>query len=146
VKAEDQSAFRKACVLRWILVFASLGWGISFWFTFVPWKLALAGLVEMGARPLPFGPFLDYWMRVVGMTFGLFGIGCFVLAVQWERYAVIVPLVGWFHLLVGGGSLLIALTMEMSIFVYPTLAAEIVFSIVTGVMLLIYTRSESSFT
>lgn len=133
-----KSEIRKKRVVRWILLWASLGWGISFWFALVPWDSAVSGLEEMGARPIPFDPFRDYWMRVIGLIFFLFGIGCFLFALRLERYAVIIPLVGWFHLIVGAGSLVTAITMGLLISSYPTLVAEITFSTVIGVFLLVY--------
>lgn len=129
-------------MVRWVLLLAGVGWGISIWFVLVPWKVALAGLVEMGAVPIRYDPFLNYWMRVVGLVFGVIGFGCFLFALRLEKYSVMVPLVGSFHLLVGMGSFVIAMSMGMSVKVYPTLVAEIVFSVVVGLSILGFWEGE----
>ena len=121
-----------------VLLFASVGWGISIWFVIVPWDLAVAGLREMGARPISDDPFLNYWMRVIGLICSLIGLGCLMVALRLDRYAVLVPLVAWFHFLVGVGSLLAAIQLRMSPTDHPTLVAEIIFSLTIGIALLRY--------
>lgn len=43
-------------VLRLGLLCSAFGWGISFWFTFVPWQDAADQLRAMGAKPLRYDP------------------------------------------------------------------------------------------
>ena len=70
-------AARRQCVLRFVLLFAGVGWGLSFLFLFWKWESATTALKMMGGRGLEYAPFLLYWMRVIGAIFGCFGVFCF---------------------------------------------------------------------
>jgi len=118
---------RRKNVLQFVMLFAAVGWGLSFLFVFWNWDSAIAALQLMGGRSLAFDPFLYYWMRVIGAIFGCFGVFCVVLAMRPGRYGIMVPWVGWIHVvagLVAGGS---ALSLKMEPAHYPTLLAELAF-------------------
>ena len=138
VVQSDLDRKRRKFVVRWILLFASIGWGISIWFALVPWDLAMAGLVEMGAGKMSYDPFLNYWMRVIALIFSLIGAGCFWVALRLDRYVVLVPPLGWFHLMIGVGTGGIAFQLGMNPQYHPTLVAEVVFSLTIGAALLLY--------
>ncbi len=92
----------------------------------------------MGAAPIRYDPFLDCWMRVVGLIFFLIGLGCLWVTLHLDRHLAIVPLFGWFHLVIGVGSGVLARQLKMEPSQHPTLVAEVVFSLTIGIVLLVF--------
>lgn len=66
-------------LLRILLCFSALAWGISVVGVFAPWTTANDLLTGLGARPIAYDPMLDYWLRMASGAFAL--IGCFYLKV-----------------------------------------------------------------
>ena len=136
-------ADRRERVLQLVLLFSGVGWGLSFLFLVWDWDSAMVALGLMGGRSLSYDPFLLYWMKVIGAIFGCFGIFCFVIARRPKRYGVIIPWVGWLHIiggLVAGGA---ALDLEMTPSAFPTLVAELSFFGTIGVTLIWLTSGNS---
>jgi hypothetical protein len=59
------------------LLLSSIGWGISFIFTFTTWNFASDQLFLMGAGRMEYDPLLDYWLRMASDAFGCIGMGKF---------------------------------------------------------------------
>ena len=134
---------RRERVLQMLLFFAGLGWGLSFLFFFWEWESAVVALKMMGCRNLDYDPFLHYWMRLIGAIFGFFGLFCFVIVFRPKAYRLIIPWIGWVHLVcvvVAGGS---ALDLKMEIAGYPTLLAELAFFGAIGITLIWLTSGSS---
>jgi hypothetical protein len=47
-------------LLRLVLVFCALVWGVSAFGVFLKWETAAGALQGMGARPISYDPMLDY--------------------------------------------------------------------------------------
>lgn len=126
----------KGPIVRWVLFFAGIGWGISIWFSMSSWDLVVAALVQMGASPISYDPFLYYWVKVVGVIFGMIGLGCLLVAIHLSRYGVFVRPLAVFHLVIALCSIGFAWQMKLSPLEHPTLIAELLFSLTIGVVLL----------
>ncbi len=82
-------------LLRLVLCFCAFVWGVSVFGIFLKWESAVGALQGMGAKPIPYDPMLDYWLRMAAGAFALLGTGYFLLAMQPRKYAVILPWFGW---------------------------------------------------
>lgn len=93
-------------LLRLLLGFAALAWGISLVGVFLSWSAAAGALQGLGARPIAYDPMLDYWLRMASGAFGLVGCWYLVLMIWPRKFAAAIP---WFGalMLVEGCILLI---------------------------------------
>jgi len=82
--------------LRVLLGFCAVAWGVSFLGVVVPWPLAQGALQGWGARPSPYDPMLDYWLRMASGAFALVGGLYLLLMLQPRKYWAMIP---WFGLL-----------------------------------------------
>ena len=134
---------RRERVLQMVLLIAGVGWGLSFLFLFWQWQSSVVALKMMGCRSLDDDPFLHYWMRVIGTIFGCFGLFCGWIAIRPKPYRLIIPWIGWVHLVCGLVTVVSALEFEMGFAKYPTLLAELVFFGGVGICLLWLTSGSS---
>ena len=71
-------------ILRILLGFAALAWGVSLVGVFLSWPAAAGALEGLGAKPITYDPMLDYWLRMASGAFAL--IGCWYLVLMiWPR-------------------------------------------------------------
>jgi hypothetical protein len=88
-------------LLRILLGAAAFGWVITLVGVFMSWSAAMHVLQGLGARPIPYDPMLDYWLRMGCGAFGL--VGCwYVLMMIWPRkFGVAIPWFGALMLIEG---------------------------------------------
>ena len=88
--------------LRLILAMTGSAWAISVVAVVLPWAIAADWLQRLGGTgPIPDDPMADYWLRMAGSVFALFG-GLFLLA-AWRprRFAPIIPILAYASLFEG---------------------------------------------
>lgn len=88
-------------LLRGVLFFCGLTWGVSVLGVFASWEMILHAMRGFGANPVEYDPMLDYWLRMVAGTFGLLGVGFLLLALNPRRHAAILPWGGWMMIVEG---------------------------------------------
>jgi len=89
----------KLRLLRLLLGFSALAWGVSFYGVFASWSAAEGALQGLGAKPITYDPMLDYWLRMASGAFGLVGVWYFMLMLWPRKFHGAIP---WF------GALMIA--------------------------------------
>ncbi|MDA7915883.1 hypothetical protein N9B94_01460 [Verrucomicrobia bacterium] len=121
-------------LLKLILILGSLGWGVSIISVFLPWPMATEGLGMLGAGPLPNDPMLDYWLRMAGGGFTM--IGAFFAAVLFrpDKYANLIPLLGW--LSIGEGFILLISGLRLKLPTFPFIG-DTTFCFLVGIGLII---------
>lgn len=95
---------KKIILLRLFLAYSALGWGVCAAGIFISSDFAFELLKYIGGIdpiPLRADPIYDYWFRMASSVFGLVGVVYFLLALQPKRYAVVIPLAGWFMVIEG---------------------------------------------
>ncbi len=88
-------------LLRAALVFSAFVWGVSAFGVFLKWETAAAALQGLGAKPIPYDPMMDYWLRMAAGAFALVGTGYLLLAIFPRQYAVMLPWFGWVMIIEG---------------------------------------------
>jgi len=91
----------KLRLLRVVLFFCALVWGISAVGIFAKWESAVTLLQGLGAKAIPADPMLDYWLRMAAGAFALVGTGYLLLALHPGKYAVMLPWFGWIMIIEG---------------------------------------------
>jgi len=91
-------------------------------------------LVAMGAQPVAYDPFLNYWMRLVAVTFFAVAGLCFLVAWRPQKYVSVIPLLAVFHILLGVTGVASAFVIGLDVEHHPTLVSESVFSLGVGSM------------
>lgn len=123
--------------LRLGLLLSSIGWGISFIFTFTTWDFATDQLFLMGAARMEYHPLLDYWLRMASAAFGCIGIAS-ALACLWPRFFQgLIVLLGPFHVFMGIVLATSAVSNELNTESHPTFVADITFCFVTAFLIII---------
>jgi len=98
-------------LLKLVLVWAAVGWGVSILGVVLPWSVASAGLKGLGAGAIPPDPMLNYWLRMAGGGFTAIGVIFVAILAKPRKYGAILPLMAWLSvaegivLLVSGVSL-----------------------------------------
>jgi hypothetical protein len=83
-------------ILRILLGFAALAWGVSVVGVVLSWPAAAGALEGLGAKPIAYDPMLDYWLRMASGAFALIGGWYLVLMIWPKRFAPAIP---WFGVL-----------------------------------------------
>lgn len=122
-------------MLQFGLLFSSIGWGISFFFTFAPWSMAVAQLRGMGAGPIPYHPLADYWLRMASSVFGCIGIGSALACARPHVFASFIRLLGPFHFVIGITLAIAAYRNHLDPDLHPTFIADIVFCFTVGLLI-----------
>ncbi|MGC4016672.1 MAG: hypothetical protein QM755_19470 [Luteolibacter sp.] len=122
-------------MLRLVLLFSACGWGISFWFTFVPWAVAADQLEGMGARLLRYDPILDYWLKMASSAFGCIGIASALACWRPRVFEGVAKLLPGFHLFVGTTLAVSASLNHLDPHRHPTFLADITFCFVTALLI-----------
>jgi len=122
-------------MLRLGLLLSSIGWGISFVFTFSPWGSASDHLYLMGAERIPYQPLLDYWLKMASATFGCIGIASALACIRPGSFEGMVILLGPFHGLIGTVLTISAVANELRTDRHPTFIADITFCFVTAFLI-----------
>ena len=86
----------KLRLLRLLLGFSALAWGVSFYGAFASWNAAERALQGLGAKPIAYDPMLDYWLRMASGAFGLVGVWYFILMLWPRKFHAAIP---WFGVL-----------------------------------------------
>ncbi len=123
-------------VLRLGLFLSSIGWGISFLFTFSSWGSAVDHLYVMGAGIIEYRPLLDYWLKMASATFGCIGIASALACLLPRRFEGLVWLLGPFHAFMGVVLTVSALSNHLSTDRHPTFVADISFCFLTAALIL----------
>ena len=129
------------------LLFSSMGWGISFYFTFVSWDSAAEQLDLMGAGPIAYNPLLDYWLRMASAAFGCIGIASILACVRPLFFQALILLLGPFHFFVGVVLIVSAIQNQLNMETHTTFVADITFCFITALLImtpLIVTRYRRS--
>ena len=115
--------FRETCLfmhlrlLRMFLGFAALAWGASVVGIFVHWSTADEALQGLGAKPIPYDPMLDYWLRMAAGAFALIGVWYFIMMLQPQKYYAAIP---WFGgLMLVEGIILLVHGLRLSLPPFP---------------------------
>jgi len=104
-------------LLRIVLLFCALAWGISISGVFLKWDSAANFLEGLGAKPIAYDPMLDYWLRMASGAFALVGGGFLVTAISPRKFAVILPWLGW--MMVVEGVVLLAHGLRLGLRPFP---------------------------
>lgn len=122
-------------ILRIGLLLSSIGWGISFFFTFASWAAASDQLFLMGAGTIEYNPLLDYWMRMASSAFGCIGIASTLACYRPVFFQSLVILLAPFHAFLGVVLAASACMNDLNADSHPTFAADITFCFVTAAMI-----------
>jgi len=135
-------------VLRLGLLLSSIGWGISFFFTFSTWESASDQLYLMGAGHIEYRPLLDYWLKMASAAFGCIGIASALACFRPVLFEGLVWLLGPYHAFVGTVLTVAAISNHLTTEEHPTFVADITFCFVTAILislpLLVNLRLKSS--
>lgn len=88
-------------LLQVFLVFSAVTWGASIFGVFLNWTAAVDALEGLGAQPIAYDRMLDYWLRMAAGAFTLVGGLYLLLALQPEKYLVVIPWFGGLMLIEG---------------------------------------------
>jgi len=88
-------------LLRGVLLFCGVTWGVSIVGVFASWETVLHAMTGFGANPVAYDPMLDYWLRMVAGAFGLLGGGYCLLALNPRRHVSVLPWAGWLMIVEG---------------------------------------------
>ena len=124
-------------VLRIGLLFSTVGWSISFFFTFVPWNMAADQLATMGLTGLEYHPLLDYWLKMASAVFGCVGVASAVAAVRPQAHPGLVRMLGVFHAFVGAVLVAAARANHLQPDLHPTFRIDIAFCFSTAALILL---------
>jgi hypothetical protein len=119
------------------LLLSSIGWGISFLFTFSTWDSASDQLYVMGAGRLEYRPLLDYWLRMASAAFGCIGIASALACVRPLFFQGLIVLLGPFHLFMGIVLAVSAVNNDLNMEAHPTFVPDITFCFVTAILILV---------
>lgn len=119
------------------LLLSSIGWGISFLFTFSSWDSASDQLYVMGAGRIEYRPLLDYWLRMASAAFGCIGIASALACVRPLSFQGLILLLGPFHLLMGIVLSAASVSNDLNTESHPTFVADITFCLVTAVLIMV---------
>jgi hypothetical protein len=122
-------------MLRLGLLFSTIGWGMSFFFTFAPWDAAAEQLDGMGAGPIPYNPLADYWLKMASSVFGCIGIASAIACARPKSFASLIGLLGPFHLVIGATLVIAARHNHLDPDLHPTFIPDIVFCFSTGTLI-----------
>lgn len=118
------------------LLFSSMGWGISFYFTFATWDSASDQLYLMGAGTIEYNPLLDYWLRMASAAFGCIGIASIIACIRPVFFHGLILLLGPFHAFVGAVLAISASRNHLNTESHPTFVADITFCFLTSVLIM----------
>ena len=104
-------------LLRLLLGFAAIAWGVSVVGVFLSWSSAEQALIGLGAQPIRYDPMLDYWLRMAAGAFTLVGGWYLVLAIWPTKYRNAIPWFGW--LMVVEGTILLVHGLRLSLPPFP---------------------------
>lgn len=119
------------------LLLSSIGWGISFIFTFTTWDFASDQLFLMGAARMDYHPLLDYWLRMASAAFGCIGISSALACLRPVFFEGLIVLLGPFHVFVGSVLTASAIINQLNTESHPTFAADITFCFVTATLIIV---------
>jgi hypothetical protein len=122
-------------ILQIGLLFSSMGWGISFYFTFATWDSASDQLYLMGAGTIEYNPLLDYWLRMASAAFGCIGIASILACFRPTFFRGLILLLGPFHAFVGAVLVVSAMRNHLNTESHPTFVADITFCFVTAALI-----------
>lgn len=100
-------------LLRIVLFFCAIAWGVSVYGVFASWDAATNALRGMGAGDIAYDRMLDYWLRMAAGAFALVGLGYLMVAVNPQRHAAILHWFGWCMILEGAVLLLHGLRLGL---------------------------------
>lgn len=123
--------------LRLGLLLGSIGWGISFYFTFASWDMAADQLFLMGAGRIDYHPLLDYWLRMASAAFGCIGIAAALACVRPRAFPGMVLLLGIFHFFMGCVLAVSAVLNKLDPEIHPAFRADITFCFITAILILV---------
>ena len=104
-------------ILRWLLGFSALVWGVSIYGVFASWQAASQALHGLGAQSIPEDRMLDYWLRMVSGVFTLVGAWYLVLMMYPKKYSSAIPWFGW--LMIAEGLILLVHGARLSLPPFP---------------------------
>jgi len=119
------------------LLLSSIGWGISFLFTFSTWDSAADQLRVMGADQIEYQPLLDYWLRMASAAFGCIGIASALACISPRSYQGLIFLLGPFHVFMGIVLTAAATSNKLNTESHPTFVADITFCFVTAILIIV---------
>jgi len=122
-------------MLRLGLLLSSIGWGISFGFTFSSWDSASYQLYLMGADRIGYQPLLDYWLKMASAAFGCIGIASALACLRPAKFECLICLLGPFHGFMGVVLASSAMTNGLRTDRHPTFVADITFCFVTAFLI-----------
>lgn len=126
---------RLMLVLKVGLISSTIGWGIAFVFTVLPWQQAVERLYVMGATPLAYEPLLAYWLKMSSAVFGCIGLASLVCFRRTERMLDTVRLLVPLHLIVGSVLIWAAFENHLDPAVHHSFLFDIAFCFVTAALI-----------
>jgi len=81
-------------ILRLFLFVTAFGWIIAIAGAVLPWSMAIAGLICLGAGDIAHDPMVDYWRRMASGAFTGIGVFVFIVALRPSKFENIIGLIG----------------------------------------------------
>ena len=123
-------------ILRLGLLLSSIGWGVSFVFTFSTWDSASNYLYQMGAGMMQYKPLLDYWLRMASATFGCIGVASALACIRPAFFQGLILLLGPFHIFLGVVLTVAAVGNHLHAVSHATYVADITFCFLTAILII----------
>lgn len=133
--AKNRLSPRLLLVLKTGLILSTIGWGISFVFTLLPWHQAVERLTALGATTIIYQPLLAYWLKMSSAVFGCIGLASLVCFRRTERMLETIRLLVPLHLIVGGVLVLAAIENDLDPTVQTSFPYDIAFCFVTAALI-----------
>ncbi len=132
--AEGAVLICKIVLLRYLLLTAGFGWGLTVVGVFLPWDFAVEHLQTFGGSgPIPDDPMMQYWMRMASGAFAIVGLMFLLAAWKPRQYANIIPILGLCSIVEGGVLLFYGVYLEIGLFPF---IADLFIAFVPGVGIL----------
>lgn len=126
-------------ILRIVLFFTGLGWGLTVIGVFLPWDFATEHLeIFGGSGPIPDDPMLNYWLRMASGAFGIIGVFFLISAWKPHEYKNIIPLLGWLSLFEGFVLLYYGLLFNLRFFPF---VLDVSIGLVPGIAILLLKKA-----
>lgn len=88
-------------ILSWVLTIVGCGLMVAFAFVLLPGSQMATIYGMLGLGEMPRQPIVFYLARSTSLLYGVHGAVMFVCGRNLKKYADLVPLLGWLHVLMG---------------------------------------------
>ncbi|MET1255517.1 hypothetical protein ABVT43_10295 [Aliikangiella sp. GXAS 311] len=126
-------------LLRLLLLGAGLGWGLTVIGAVLPWEFAVEHLQKFGGSgPIPDDKMLNYWLRMASGAFGIIGLLFLLAAKNPQKYANIIPILGFASVFEGIILLFYGIMFDLRFFPF---VVDLSIAFVPGIGILMFKNS-----